>query len=50
MISTPPARNVLAIAKYSTSGAVLWQRYIETDSYEFAESRAAVRLWRSWRI
>ena len=33
-------RNVLAIAKYSTSGAVLWQRYIETDSYEFAESRA----------
>jgi hypothetical protein len=35
-------RNVLAIAKYSTSGAVLWQRYIETDSYEFQESRAAV--------
>jgi hypothetical protein len=35
-------RNVLAIAKYSTSGAVLWQRYIETDSYEFVESRAAV--------
>ena len=35
-------RNVLAIAKYSTAGAVLWQRYIETDSYEFAESRAAV--------
>jgi hypothetical protein len=34
-------RNVLAIAKYSTSGAVLWQRYIETDSYEFVESRAA---------
>jgi hypothetical protein len=34
-------RNVLAIAKYSTAGAVLWQRYIETDSYEFAESRAA---------
>jgi outer membrane protein assembly factor BamB len=36
------SRNVLAIAKYSTSGAVLWQRYIETDSYEFAESRDAV--------
>jgi hypothetical protein len=35
------SRNVLAIAKYSTAGAVLWQRYIETDSYEFAESRAA---------
>jgi hypothetical protein len=34
-------RNVLAIAKYSTAGAVLWQRYIETDSYEFAESRAS---------
>jgi hypothetical protein len=34
-------RNVLAIAKYSTAGAVLWQRYIETDSYEFQESRAA---------
>jgi outer membrane protein assembly factor BamB len=33
-------RNVLAIAKYSTAGAVLWQRYIETDGYEFAESRA----------
>ncbi len=26
-------RNVLAIAKYSTSGAVLWQRYIEADGY-----------------
>ena len=36
------SRNVLAIAKYSTAGAVLWQRYIETDSYEFQESRAAV--------
>jgi outer membrane protein assembly factor BamB len=36
------SRNVLAIAKYSTAGAVLWQRYIETDGYEFAESRAAV--------
>jgi hypothetical protein len=34
-------RNVLVIAKYSTAGAVLWQRYIETDGYEFAESRAA---------
>ena len=33
------ARNVLAIAKYSTAGDVLWQRYIETDGYEFAESR-----------
>ena len=37
-------RNVLAIAKYSTSGAVLWQRYIETDSYEFVESRAAYNV------
>ncbi len=26
-------RNVLAIAKYSTSGTVLWQRYIEADGY-----------------
>jgi hypothetical protein len=32
-------RNVLAIAKYSTAGAVLWQRYIETDHYYFANSR-----------
>jgi hypothetical protein len=31
-------RDVLAIAKYSTSGAVLWQRYIETDSYRFVQS------------
>lgn len=33
-------KNILAIAKYSTAGAVLWQRYIETDGYEFAESRS----------
>jgi hypothetical protein len=32
-------RNVLAIAKYSTAGAVLWQRYIETDHYYFVDSR-----------
>jgi hypothetical protein len=32
-------RNVLAIAKYSTAGAVLWQRYIETDHYYFVNSR-----------
>jgi len=29
------ARNVLAVAKYSTAGAVLWQRYIESESYIF---------------
>lgn len=33
------SKNVLAIAKYSTAGAVLWQRYIQADSYEFASSR-----------
>ena len=31
-------RNVLAIAKYSTNGTVLWQRYIEADGYQFAAS------------
>jgi hypothetical protein len=34
------ARDVLAIAKYSTSGVVLWQRYIEADGYEFYQSRS----------
>ena len=34
------ARDVLAIAKYSTSGAILWQRYIEADGYEFYQSRS----------
>ena len=34
------ARDVLAIAKYSTSGVVLWQRYIEADGYEFVQSRS----------
>jgi hypothetical protein len=33
------SRNVLAVAKYSTAGAVLWQRYIETDNYEFYHQR-----------
>ena len=33
------SKNVLAIAKYSTAGAVLWQRYIEADGYEFVPSR-----------
>jgi hypothetical protein len=33
-------RNVLAIAKYSTAGAVLWQRYIETDNYDFYHQRS----------
>jgi len=32
------AKDVLAIAKYSTSGAVLWQRYIEADGYTFYQS------------
>lgn len=32
-------RNVLAIAKYNTAGAVLWQRYIETDHYYFMNLR-----------
>jgi hypothetical protein len=31
-------RDVLAIAKYSTAGAVLWQRYIEADGYIFVQS------------
>ena len=34
-------RDVLAIAKYSTSGAVLWQRYLEANGYEFYQSRSA---------
>ena len=34
-------RDVLAIAKYSTSGAVLWQRYIEANGYEFVQSKNA---------
>jgi hypothetical protein len=29
----------LAIAKYSTSGAVLWQRYIEANGYNFYQSK-----------
>jgi hypothetical protein len=33
-------RDVLAIAKYSTAGAVLWQRYIETDGYQFYQNRS----------
>jgi hypothetical protein len=32
------AKDVLAIAKYSTAGAVLWQRYIEADGYIFVQS------------
>jgi len=32
------AINVLAMAKYSTAGAVLWQRYIECDGYWFDAS------------
>jgi hypothetical protein len=35
------ARDVLAIAKYSTSGAVLWQRYIEANGYQFYQSKSA---------
>ena len=31
-------KDVLAIAKYSTAGAVLWQRYIEADGYIFVQS------------
>jgi hypothetical protein len=34
-------KDVLAIAKYSTAGAVLWQRYIEADGYDFYQSRNA---------
>ena len=37
--SYPPAKDVLAIAKYSTAGAVLWQRYIEADGYQFVQNR-----------
>lgn len=33
------SRNVLAIAKYSTAGVVLWQRYIEAEGYWFTEIR-----------
>jgi hypothetical protein len=33
-------RDVLAIAKYSTSGIVLWQRYIEAPGYEFYQSKS----------
>ena len=32
-------RDVLAIAKYSTAGAVLWQRTIEAEGYQFYQSR-----------
>jgi len=32
------ARSVLAVVKYSTAGTVLWQRYIETEGYEFISS------------
>jgi hypothetical protein len=38
-LSDPPAKDVLAIAKYSTAGAVLWQRYIEADGYQFVQNR-----------
>jgi hypothetical protein len=31
-------KDVLAIAKYSTAGAVIWQRYIEADGYLFVQS------------
>ena len=31
-------RNVLVVAKYSTAGTVLWQRYIEAEGYEFIAS------------
>ena len=34
------ARNVLAIAKYSTAGAVIWQRYIESSNREFHATRS----------
>ena len=33
------SRNVLAIAKYSTAGAVLWQRYLEAEGYWFSDVR-----------
>jgi hypothetical protein len=34
-------KDVLAIAKYSTLGAVLWQRYVEANGYYFYQSRSA---------
>jgi hypothetical protein len=37
---TSSGRNILAVAKYSTAGAVLWQRYIETDNYDFYHQRS----------
>jgi hypothetical protein len=33
------AKNILAVVKYSTAGAVLWQRYVETDNYELVDTR-----------
>lgn len=33
------ARSVLALAKYSTTGTVLWQRYIEPAGYRFYQSK-----------
>jgi hypothetical protein len=33
-------KDVLVVAKYSTAGAVLWQRYIEADGYEFHQTRS----------
>ena len=33
------ARSVLALAKYSTTGTVLWQRYIEPAGYWFYQSK-----------
>jgi hypothetical protein len=33
-------KDVLVIAKYSTAGAVLWQRYIEADGYQFHQTRS----------
>jgi hypothetical protein len=33
-------KDVLVVAKYSTAGAVLWQRYIEADGYQFHQTRA----------
>jgi Major tropism determinant N-terminal domain len=35
---TSDSKNVLAVAKYSPSGTVMWQRYIECDSYWFDAS------------
>jgi hypothetical protein len=31
--------NVLVVAKYSTTGIVLWQRYIQPEGYEFYQSK-----------